>query len=86
VPGGYLYVGPTDGSRPARPASGDEGTGPRPYSTFLGWSVDGRVVAKITWARDCEHALREGVYLLDPRTLKRTYVTRWAWTMWNAFP
>ena len=84
--GGYLRIGPTDGSRPDRPVSGGGGTGPRPYSTFLGWSADGRVVAQITWARDCEHTLRGGVYLVDPRTLTRTYVTRWAWTMWNAFP
>jgi len=85
--GGYLRVGPTDGSRPDRPVSGgDGGTSPLPYSTFLGWSADGRVVAQITWARDCEHTLRRGVYLVDPRTLKRTYVARSAWTMWNAFP
>ncbi|TML53306.1 MAG: hypothetical protein E6G21_03075 [Actinobacteria bacterium] len=84
--GGYLRVGPTDGSRGDRPASGDGATGSLPYSTFLGWSADGRVVAQITWARDCEHTVRGGVYLVDPRTLKRTYVTRWAWTMWNAFP
>jgi hypothetical protein len=83
--GGYLYVGPTDGSRPARLVSGD-GAGKRPYSTFLGWSADGRVVAQITWARGCEHALRGGVFLVDPRTLKRKYVTRVAWVMWNAFP
>jgi hypothetical protein len=83
--GGYLRVGPSDGSRPDRPASG-AGTGRLPYSTFLGWSEDGRVVAQITWSRDCEHALRAGVFLVDPRTLKRTYVTRYAWTMWNAFP
>ena len=73
-------------SRGDRPASGDGATGSLPYSTFLGWSADGRVVAQITWARDCEHTVRGGVYLVDPRTLKRTYVTRWAWTMWNAFP
>jgi hypothetical protein len=84
--GGYLYVGPTDGSRPARLVSGDQEARNRPYSTFLGWSADGRVVAQITWARDCEHTLREGVFLVDPRTLKRTYVTRFAWVMWNAFP
>ena len=92
--GGYLHVGPTNGSRDARFVSGDERNRSfpsselrgYPYSTFLGWSADGRVVAQITWARDCEQALREGVFLVDPQTLKRTYVTRFAWTMWNAFP
>lgn len=84
--GGYLYVGATNGSQVARLVSGDVRTGSRPNSTFLGWARDGRVVAHIQWGDDCEHPLKEGVYLVDPGTLKRTYVTRSAWAMWNAFP
>jgi len=83
--GGYLYVGPTDGSLDARLVSGDARTGSRPNSTFLGWAADGRVVAHIQSGK-CEQPSKEGVYLVDPRTLKRTFVTRSAWAMWNAFP
>ena len=84
--GGYLYVGGTDGSPAARLVSGDVRTGSRPNSTFVGWAADGRVVAHIQWGDDCEHPRKEGVYLVDPHTLKRSYVTRSAWAMWNAFP
>jgi hypothetical protein len=83
--GGFLHVGPTDGSRDARLVSGDKWTRGT-FSTFVGWSADGRVVARMQWGPDCERPTKEGVYLVDPRTLKRTYVTREAWAMWNAFP
>jgi hypothetical protein len=83
--GGFLYVGPTDRSRDARLVSGDKWT-PGLFSTFVGWSADGRVVARMQWGPNCERPTREGVYLVDPRTLRRTYVVRDAWAMWNAFP
>ena len=84
--GGFLFVGPTDGSLNARLVSGDEWTSRSPFSTFIGWSADGRVVAHIQWGENCEQPSKEGVYLVDPRTLKRTLVTRDAGWMWNAFP
>jgi hypothetical protein len=84
--GGFLFVGPTDGSREARLVSDGASTSRPPYSSFVGWSADGRVVARMEWGDDCEHTSKEGVYLVDPRTLKRTYVTRNGWVMWNAFP
>jgi hypothetical protein len=84
--GGFLFVGPTDGSRADGLVSGDEWRRRSPFSTFVGWSADRRVVVHMQWGPDCERPLREGVYLVDPRTLKRTYVARDAWAMWNAFP
>ena len=84
--GGFMYVGSTDGSLRGRPASGDTKTASRPFSTFLGWAADGRIVAHIQWGDDCERPTKEGVYLIDPRTLKRMYLVRDAWDMWNAFP
>jgi hypothetical protein len=83
--GGYSYVGATDGSVDARPVSGRRWAGARPNSTVLGWSADGHLVASIQRGT-CERPAKRGVYLIDPRTLKRTYVARSAWAMWNAFP
>jgi hypothetical protein len=84
--GGFMYIGSTDGSLEGRPVSGDTKTRSRPFSTFVGWSADGRVVAHIQWGDNCEQPAKEGVYLVDPRTLRRTYVARDAWAMWNAYP
>jgi photosystem II stability/assembly factor-like uncharacterized protein len=83
--GGYLFVGSTDGSLDARLVSGDAWTNSSPNSTFLGWAADGRIVAHIQ-SGNCERPSKQGIYLVDPLTLKRTYVTRNAWDMWNAFP
>jgi len=80
-----MYVGSTDGSLGGRPASGDTKNGNRPFSTFIGWTADGRLVAHIQWGANCDHPTKQGVYLIDPRTLKRTYEARGAWAMWNAF-
>jgi hypothetical protein len=83
---GYLYVAATDGALGGRLVSGQRWTGARPNSTFVGWSADGRVVAQIRWGADCERPKKQGIYLVDPRTLKRTDVVRDASAMWNAFP
>ena len=56
-----------------------------PRSTLLGWSADGRVVVQLVWGY-CERPTKAGVYLVDPRTLRRTYVAREAWAMWNPHP
>ena len=58
------------------------------FSELLGWSADGRMVVVFT-APYCDepygpqHPPR-GVYLVDPRTLARTYVTRSAEAMWSS--
>jgi hypothetical protein len=57
------------------------------YSQLLGWSADGRLVVLFT-PPHCDapygpqHPPR-GVYLVDPRTLRRTFVTRDADAMWS---
>jgi hypothetical protein len=58
------------------------------YSSLLGWSADGRLVAQIT-PRHCDEPYGpqhppNGVYLVDPRTLARTFVTRTADAMWSS--
>jgi hypothetical protein len=60
------------------------------FSTLLGWSADGRLVVMLS-PQYCDepsgpqHPPR-GVYLVDPRTLRRTFVTRNADAMWNPAP
>ena len=83
--GGFVFVGPTAGSRVARIVSGHDRAKHPPRSTLLGWSADGRVVVQLVWGY-CERPTKAGVYLVDPRTLKRTRVAREAWAMWNPYP
>jgi len=58
------------------------------YSSLLGWSADGRLVVQIT-PPHCDEPYGpqhppNGVYLVDPRTLARTFVTRTADAMWSS--
>ena len=80
-----MFVGPTAGLRLARIVSGDDRAKRPPRSTLLGWSADGRVVVQLVWGY-CERPSKAAVYLVDPRTLRRTYVAREAWAMWNPYP
>lgn len=84
----YAYVAPSKGGT-ARLVYGRSATNPflSNYSTLLGWSADGRVVVDIVppycdTPYGPQHPPR-GVYLVDPRTLARTFVTRAAVAMWN---
>jgi hypothetical protein len=85
----YVYVAPIQGGA-ARLVYGRTPTNPFAsyYSTLLGWDADGRLVVLIE-PQHCDtpygpqHPPR-GVYLVDPRTLRRTLVTRSAVAMWNS--
>ncbi|MFL5954985.1 MAG: hypothetical protein ACJ76I_12860 [Gaiellaceae bacterium] len=88
----YVYVAPTRGG-PARLVYGRSVTNPfaANFSSLLGWSADGRLVVRF----EPQHCDAEpygpqhpphGVYLVDPRTLARTFVTRAAVAMWNPAP
>jgi hypothetical protein len=79
----YSFVVPTHGGA-ARPVSGEKTWSfATPASTVLGWTADNRIVALIEPSGSCESAPKSGIYLIDPETLTRTYVSPSAWAMWN---
>jgi hypothetical protein len=58
-----------------------------PFSSGLGWTKDNRIVATVSATKKsgCEGAPTTGTYLIDPRTLTRTLVSRTeAWTLWGS--
>ena len=60
------------------------------YSILLGWSADARLVVRFM-PQHCDTPLGpqrppNGVYLVDPRTLARTFVARAAVGLWNPDP
>ena len=83
----YVYVAPVRGGR-ARIVYG-RSTNPfaANFSKLLGWNADGRLVVLFE-SPYCDepygpqHPPR-GVYLVDPRTLARTFVTKTADAMWS---
>jgi len=87
----YVYVARARGGA-ARIVYGRSITEPfaANYSSLLGWSADGRLVVLFT-PPHCDtpfgpqHPPR-GVYLVDPRTLARTFVASSALAMWNPAP
>jgi hypothetical protein len=87
----FVYLAPVQGGV-ARIVYGRSTTDPftSNYSQLLGWTADGRLVVFIV-PPHCDtpfgpqHPPR-GVYLVDPRTLARTFVTRRAIAMWNPAP
>jgi hypothetical protein len=85
----YVYVAPTRGGA-AHIVYGRSTGDPYPanFSALLGWSADGRLVVQFT-PPYCDEPLGpqhppRGIYLVDPRTLARTFVTRSAEAMWSA--
>ena len=84
----YVYVAPARGGG-ARVVYGGAAKNlyDANYSQLLGWSRDGRLVVLFT-PPNCDepygpqHPPR-GVYLVDPRTLTRTFVARDADAMWG---
>jgi hypothetical protein len=85
----YVYVAPARGGG-ARIVYGKSLREPfaSNYSSLLGWSADGRLIAQIT-PPHCDEPYGpqhppNGVYLVDARTLARTFVTRTADAMWNS--
>ncbi len=86
----YVYIAAARGGA-ARIAYGHSLTEPYPsnYSSLLGWSADGRLVV-LFMPPYCDTPLSgpppRGVYLVDPRTLARTFVTRSAVAMWDPAP
>ncbi|MFL5961147.1 MAG: hypothetical protein ACJ75G_12900 [Gaiellaceae bacterium] len=84
----YVYVVPSAGGR-VRLVYGKSLRNPRSnYSTLLGWSRDGRLVVQIT-PPHCDEPYGpqhppNGVYLVDPRTLERTFVTSTADAIWSS--
>jgi hypothetical protein len=89
--GSWTYVAPTRGGA-ARLVYGRSASNPfgAYFSSLLGWSADGRLVVVIE-PQYCDepsgpqHPPR-GVYLVDPRTLARTFVTKRADAMWSSTP
>jgi hypothetical protein len=87
----YVYLAPVRGGA-ARIVFGRSTTEPfaANYSNLLGWTADGRLVV-LFMPPHCDtpygpqHPPR-GVYLVDTRTLARTFVTRTAVAMWNPAP
>jgi hypothetical protein len=89
--GRWTYIAPARGGV-ARLVYGRSPTKPWDayFSTLLGWSADGRLVVLIS-PQYCDEPLGQqrpprGVYLVEPRTLTRTFVTRSAVAMWNPAP
>ena len=87
----YVYVAPARGGA-ARIVYGRSIKEPfaANFSSLLGWSADGRLVVRFIPPYCDEpygpqHPPR-GVYLVDPRTLARTFVTRIADAMWSPAP
>jgi hypothetical protein len=86
----YTYLAPAQGGA-ARLVYGHSLTDPYPsnYSSLLGWSADGRLVV-LLMPPYCDTPLSgpppRGVYLVDPPTLARTFVTGSAVAMWNPAP
>lgn len=86
--GHWVYVAPTRGGT-ARIVYGRSATDPYDanFSQLLGWSADGRLVVVFTPPYcDAPYGPQhppDGVYLVDPRTLARTFVTRNAEAMWS---
>jgi hypothetical protein len=85
----YVYVAPTRGGG-ARIVYGKSLREPfnSNFSSLLGWSAAGRLVVQIT-PPHCDEPYGpqhppNGVYLVDPRTLARTFVTRTADAMWTS--
>jgi hypothetical protein len=86
----YTYVAPARGGT-ARIVYGRSAKDPftvsaANFSQLLGWSADGRLVVLFT-PPYCDEPYGpqhppKGVYLVDPRTLARTFVTRSADAMW----
>ena len=86
--GRWTYVAPARGGF-ARLVYGRSATQPwsANFSELLGWTADGRLVVRFTppycdEPEGPQHPPR-GVYLVDPRTLARTLVTRNADAMWR---
>jgi hypothetical protein len=87
----YVYVAPARGGS-ARIVYGKSLREPfdSNYSSLLGWTADGRLVVQIT-PPHCDEPVGpqhppNGVYLVDPRTLGRTFVTLTAEAMWGSGP
>jgi hypothetical protein len=85
----YVVVAPSRGGA-ARVADGSSATNPwsANYSTLLGWTADDRLVVFFE-PQHCDEPpplkpLPHGVYLVDPRTLARTFVAREADAMWSS--
>ncbi len=81
----YGFLVPTDG-RPAIPLSGERTwSTDGPNSTALGWTTDGRIVARIQPTRIIDRDPKPAIYLIDPATLERTiaYASPRPWAMWN---
>jgi hypothetical protein len=89
--GRWVYVAPTRGGA-ARIVYGRSAANPfgANFSKLLGWSADGRLVVLFE-PPYCDEPYGpqhppDGVYLVDPRTLARTFVTKTADAMWNPAP
>jgi hypothetical protein len=80
----YSFLIPSRGG-PAMPLGGGRRWSAKtPPSSSLGWTSDGRLVAFISRPASCESESRSGIYLVNPRTLRRTFIYPRADRMWNA--
>jgi hypothetical protein len=89
--GRWTYVAPARGGA-ARLVYGRSARNPfgAYFSRLLGWSADGRLVVLVE-PQYCDEPSGpqhppNGVYLVDPRTLARTFVTKRADVMWGSTP
>lgn len=86
----YVYLTPVSGGA-VRLVYGHSLTNPFPsnYSSLLGWTAEGRLVV-LFMPPHCDTPVSgpppRGVYLVDPRTLARTFITGSAVAMWNPAP
>jgi hypothetical protein len=82
----YVYVAPARGGA-ARLVSDKSAPSLSNFSSLLGWSADGRLVVHFEppYCDEPEgpQPPPRGVFLVDPRTLARTFVTRTADGMWG---
>jgi hypothetical protein len=89
--GRWVYIAPARGGA-ARIVYGRSATNPfaANFSSLLGWSADGRLVVLFEPpycdGPDGPQHPPDGAYLVDPRTLVRTFVTKTAVAMWNPAP
>jgi hypothetical protein len=82
----FAFVMPTSGG-PARALTGEANwTVDDPSSSALGWTADGRIVARVQPSRTIDVDPRPGIYVIDPFTLERTlvYPSIQPWAFWPA--
>jgi hypothetical protein len=79
----YSFLVPVSGGAPVPLAGSRRWSMKSPPATALGWTADSRLVAFVERSGSCDSESRAGVYLINPRTLVRTFLYPKYAVMWN---